>query len=132
VDALQGGVALADNRGVLALANLRPEEMFGYQHAELIGCPVEVLVPADLHAAHRRHQARYACAPAARPIGAGARRLADLAWSAVAAKQAYRGQRLLDSVITSLYNVGLSPQAAADLPHDGRPQGHRRGPPAPR
>ena len=44
--------------------------------------------------------------------------VADLARAAVAAQQAHRGQELLDSITTSLYNVGLSLQAAADLLHN--------------
>jgi len=76
VDALQDGVALADSRGALMLANLRLEEMFGYQHAELIGRPVESLMPADLRAVHRGHRAAYTQAPRARPMGAGARLVA--------------------------------------------------------
>jgi len=164
-DALQDGVALTDDGGTLALANLRLEEMFGYAHAELIGRSVESLMPADLQAAHRGHRAAYAQAPRARPMGAGARLvalrkdgttfpveislspvatatgtftlivirdvtearrladLADLAQAAVAAKQARLGQELLDSITTSLYNVGLSLQAAADLPHDAATNG---------
>jgi PAS domain S-box-containing protein len=160
VDALQDGVALTDHGGLLALANLRLEEMFGYEHAELTGRPVESLVPADLRAAHRGHRAAYAEAPAARPMGARARLvalrkdgttfpaeislspvatatgsftltvirdvtearrladLADLALVTVTAKQAHLGQGLLDSITTRLYHVGLSLQAAADLPHD--------------
>jgi PAS domain-containing protein len=66
LDALQDGVALTDDGGTLALANLRLEEMFGYEHAELIGRPVESLVPADLQAAHRGYRAAYAQAPRAR------------------------------------------------------------------
>jgi len=165
VDALADGVALTDGDGTLALVNLRLEEMFGYEHAELIGRPVESLVPAGLQAAHRGHRAAYAQAPRARPMGAGARLvalrkdgttfpaeislspvrtatgaftltvirdvtaarrladLADLARAAVAAKQARLGQGLLDSVTASLYNVGLSLQAAADLPHDAARKG---------
>ena len=76
VDALRDGVALTDGGGTLALANLRLEEMFGYTHAELTGRPVELLVPADLQAAHRGHRAAYARAPRARPMGAGARLVA--------------------------------------------------------
>ena len=56
----QDGVALTDAGGTIALANLRLEEMFGYQHGELIGHPVEFLVPADLQDAHRGHRASYA------------------------------------------------------------------------
>jgi anti-anti-sigma factor len=73
IDALNDGVALADDDGMLALVNRRAEEMFGYKHGELIGQPVESLIPADLRAAHRGHRAAYAQAPAARPMGAGAR-----------------------------------------------------------
>jgi len=51
VNALQDGVALADDNGAVALANTRLEQMFGYQHAELLGQPIEVLLPVDLEAA---------------------------------------------------------------------------------
>ena len=156
----------ADGAGVIArAANLRLEEMFGYEHGELTGRPVELLVPAGLQAAHRGHRAAYARAPRARPMGAGtrlvalrkdgtsfpaeislspvttatgsftltvirdvseARRLADLAdlaRAAAAARQAHDGQELLNSVTTSLYHLGLSLQAAADLPHDAASKG---------
>ncbi|MGO8891990.1 MAG: hypothetical protein ACLQB1_20180 [Streptosporangiaceae bacterium] len=43
--------------------------------------------------------------------------------AAVAAEQAHHSRELLDSITTSLYNVGLSLQAAADLPHDAASQG---------
>ncbi len=164
LDALHDGVALTDGDGTLALANLRLEEMFGYAHAELIGRPVESLVPAELQAAHRGHRAAYAQAPKARPMGAGARLvalrkdgttfpaevslspvatatgtftlavirdvsevrrlagLADLARDAVAAK-VNLSRELLDSITISLYDVGLSLQAAADLPHDAASNG---------
>ncbi len=49
--------------------------------------------------------------------------LADLARAAVAARQARLGQDLLDSITASLYDVGLSLQAAADLPHDAASKG---------
>ena len=48
-----------------------------------------------------------------------ARRLEDLASfavTAVAAEQEHRGQEVLDNIVTSLFHVGLSLQAAADLP----------------
>jgi anti-anti-sigma factor len=73
VDALADGVALADDEGVLTLANRPLEDMFGYGAAELIGQPVESLIPAGLRAVHRGHRAAYARAPYSRPMGAGAR-----------------------------------------------------------
>lgn len=42
--------------------------------------------------------------------------LAGLAAAAVAAEQAHRGRELLDTTIASLFHVGLSLQAAIDLP----------------
>ncbi len=76
VDALADGVAPTGDDGTLALANLRLEEMFGYEHGELTGCPVESLVPVDLQAVHRGHRVAYARAPVVRPMGAGARLVA--------------------------------------------------------
>jgi anti-anti-sigma factor len=73
IDALADAVALTDDDGVLVLVNRRLEDMFGYEHAELAGYPVETLIPADLRAAHRRDRGSYAKAPTARPMGAGAR-----------------------------------------------------------
>ena len=66
-------VALTDEDGVLVLVNRRLEEMFGYEHRELVGQPVETPIPADLEHAHRIHRAGYAQAPKARPMGVGAR-----------------------------------------------------------
>jgi PAS domain S-box-containing protein len=73
IDALADGVALTDEDGALVLVNRRLAEMFGYQGTELVGRPVDDLVPADLRAAHRGHRADYAREPRARPMGAGAR-----------------------------------------------------------
>ena len=73
IEAISDGVALADIDGTLLLASRRLEEMFGYQHGELRGQPVEQLIPAYLQDVHRRHRASYDQAPAARPMDAGTR-----------------------------------------------------------
>jgi PAS domain S-box-containing protein len=70
IDALAEGVALTDDDGMLILVNRRLADMFGYAHAELIGQPVESLIPDGLRAAHRRHRAAYTRAPKAQPMGA--------------------------------------------------------------
>jgi anti-anti-sigma factor len=158
VDALQDGVVLAGPDGMIALANARLEEMFGYPHRELLGRPVESLVPAHLQEAHRSHRAAYAQAPRARPMGAGTRlvglrkdnttfpaeislspvttaagqyaltvirdltetlrleQLAGVAGTAIATEQALRSKQLLDTIITSLFGVGLGLQTAMALP----------------
>jgi anti-anti-sigma factor len=68
IDALGDGLALTGDDGEIVLANRRLAEMFGYQQAELIGRPVESLVPADLREAHRGYRASYGQAPQARPM----------------------------------------------------------------
>jgi PAS domain S-box-containing protein len=73
IDAFDYGVALADGDGTVVLANRRLEEMFGYPYAELVGYPVERLIPAHLQLAHRGHLTANAMAPRIRPMGAGAR-----------------------------------------------------------
>jgi anti-anti-sigma factor len=68
LDALGDGLALTDHEGKIALANRRFAEMFGYKREELIGLPVDSLVPSDVQAAHRRYRADYQQAPQARPM----------------------------------------------------------------
>ena len=72
VDALDDGVLLADDGG-LVLVNQRAEEMFGYRRGELIGQPVESLIPVDLRAAHLSERARYQQQPTVRQMAARAR-----------------------------------------------------------
>jgi anti-anti-sigma factor len=73
LDTLHDGVALADEDGMIVLANRRLAEMFGYSQAELASQPVESLVPADLRTGHVRDRMAYQRAPTARPMGARAR-----------------------------------------------------------
>src|SRR6266568_5832309 len=71
VDASPDGLALTDGAGTLVLVNRRLEEMFGYDSAELLGSPVELLIPAGLRAVHRGHRADCAQSTRERPMGAG-------------------------------------------------------------
>ena len=73
VDALADGVVLASEDGVLVLANRRAEDMFGSRPGELIGRPVESLVPAALRTAHVTQRAGYTGEPVARPMGSRVR-----------------------------------------------------------
>ncbi len=68
VDALADGIMLAADDGSLALVNRRAEDMFGYTRGELIGQPVETLLPAALRAAHVSERAEYVREPTARPM----------------------------------------------------------------
>jgi PAS domain S-box-containing protein len=63
------GVVVVDERGTIVSVNASVEEMFGYGRRELLGRPLETLVPERLRAAHGEHRARYFGAPSSRPMG---------------------------------------------------------------
>ena len=64
-------IVVADAAGRIVLVNARTETMFGYARAELIGQPVEVLVPRPLRERHVAHRATYMAAPRIRSMGQG-------------------------------------------------------------
>jgi PAS domain S-box-containing protein len=57
--------------GRIALVNSQAEALFGYSRDELIGKPVETLVPEGARGVHPAHRARYFADPQHRPMGAG-------------------------------------------------------------
>jgi diguanylate cyclase (GGDEF)-like protein/PAS domain S-box-containing protein len=57
--------------GRIRLANAQAETMFGYEPQELLGLPVETLVPVSHRAVHERHRAAYLMDPGTRPMGLG-------------------------------------------------------------
>jgi eukaryotic-like serine/threonine-protein kinase len=60
-----------DESGVIVRVNAQLERLFGHDRDELIGQPVEMLVPDELRARHRGFVSRYIAAPEVRPIGVG-------------------------------------------------------------
>lgn len=63
-------IVLTDEAGVVRDANPRTLEMFGYAPEELIGKPIELLVPQRFRGAHPRHRENYQAHPRARQMGA--------------------------------------------------------------
>jgi len=57
--------------GIIELVNQRTEEIFGYEEGELIGQPLEVLLPGLLRNQHRQHQTGFFNELRARPMGNG-------------------------------------------------------------
>jgi PAS domain S-box-containing protein len=53
------------------LLNAQAEQMFGYAQSELLGRPIEVLVPARFRSVHSLHRTAYSEHPRTRPMGAG-------------------------------------------------------------
>lgn len=66
IDICPFGVVLVDQSGVILLANCEIEQMFGYQHNELIGQCVDILVPVDQRAEHALRREEFGAGPAMR------------------------------------------------------------------
>ena len=73
IDAL----VVADEHGHIAMVNAQTEAMFGYARGELLGQPLDTLLPERLRGQHARHRARYHADPRARPMGTGLELLAQ-------------------------------------------------------
>ncbi|GID29771.1 PAS domain-containing hybrid sensor histidine kinase/response regulator [Paractinoplanes brasiliensis] len=58
--------------GTITLINAQAERLFGYPREELLGQPVDVLVPERLRTTHKQHRDGYFAHPRSRPMGAGA------------------------------------------------------------
>lgn len=65
--------------GSIAFANRTAEELFGFTREDLIGQPIEALIPDRFRAAHRSDRQTYIDAPRTRPMGAGLELRARLA-----------------------------------------------------
>ena len=52
VDAAPDGLVIVDESGAIVLVNARAEEMFGFAPEELVGGPVEMLLPFDMRSRH--------------------------------------------------------------------------------
>ncbi len=63
-------ILVTDGDGVMRSANPRAEELFGYSSQELIGNPVEMLIPARFRGGHPRHRENYSAHPRTRQMGA--------------------------------------------------------------
>lgn len=62
---------VVDWDGVIQHANRRTAEVLGWKPSELLGLPVEVLVPESARAVHAHHRSRYASNPRPRMMGGG-------------------------------------------------------------
>src|SRR5210317_189736 len=62
---------VTDGDGRIVFVNRGAETLFGYSAEELVGRPVETLMPADLRNQHEEYRERYKDAPRARPLLSG-------------------------------------------------------------
>ena len=62
---------IANFTGRIVLANSQAGKLFGYERAELLGKPVEILLPERFRKTHVGHRADYSSLPRKRAMGAG-------------------------------------------------------------
>jgi len=70
MDAGPDAMVCVDRDGRIVLVNGQTERLFGYRRDELVGQPVEILVPDQVRGLHPAHRAGYAADPRPRAMGA--------------------------------------------------------------
>lgn len=71
LEAAPDATAIVDAEGRIVTLNTQLGEMFGYARSELVGRPIELLVPPRFRVAHPGHRLAYSADPRARTMGAG-------------------------------------------------------------
>ena len=72
LDSTPDGMVIVDADGIIQLVNRQAEALFGYDREELLGQPVEILVPERVQAVHSTHRRGYFPHPLTRPMDVGA------------------------------------------------------------
>ncbi len=71
LDAAPDAIIEVDREGRIVLLNRATERLFGYPRKDLLGMPVETLLPEALRGRHATHRAEYSSNPVTRPMGQG-------------------------------------------------------------
>jgi two-component system, LuxR family, sensor kinase FixL len=71
VETAPTAMIMVNKEGRITLVNKRVETLFGYERDELLGHPIEMLVPERFRSQHVGDRHGYLCDPQARPMGAG-------------------------------------------------------------
>jgi PAS domain S-box-containing protein len=71
LEAAPDAIVIVDSEGRMIIVNELTESMFGYERHELLGRPVELLVPERYRSLHGGHRSQYTKSPKTRPMGAG-------------------------------------------------------------
>jgi PAS domain S-box-containing protein len=64
-------MVIVEKDGRIALVNRQTEQLFGYPRDELLGQPVEMLIPERFRGQHPDYRTAYFANPGVRPMGAG-------------------------------------------------------------
>jgi PAS domain S-box-containing protein len=71
VEASPNGMLMVDEDGTILLVNQQVEQLFGYERAELIGQPVEMLVPQRMRSHHAGDREKFFAHSESRAMGKG-------------------------------------------------------------
>jgi PAS domain S-box-containing protein len=71
VEAAPNAMVMSDRAGAIVMVNAQAERVFGHSRAELLGQPVEMLVPERFRARHLGMRGTFSADPRPRPMGVG-------------------------------------------------------------
>jgi len=71
VESSPNGLLMVDEQGTIRMANRLIDQLFGYERAELIGQPVEMLVPQHMRPNHVGDRAKFIAHSESRAMGRG-------------------------------------------------------------
>ena len=71
LEAAPDAMVIVDESGKITLVNAQTQTIFGYARSELIGQPVEMLIPERYRGQHPRHRGDFFAEPHIRPMGVG-------------------------------------------------------------
>ena len=71
IDSAPDAMVIMGEGGTIELINLQTERLFGYKRAELVGKPIEVLIPERFRSTHVGHRSGFVHSPKSRPMGSG-------------------------------------------------------------
>lgn len=64
-------IIIVNEQGIIQLVNVQTEQLFGYLRGEIIGQPVELLMPFRFNKPHKVHREEFFKSPKVRPMGEG-------------------------------------------------------------
>jgi PAS domain S-box-containing protein len=71
LEATPDPMIITNNKGIIEFVNSQAQNLFGYKKSEMIGLPVEIVLPEKFKKAHQHHRDLFFKNPSPRPMGKG-------------------------------------------------------------